>query len=354
MENNIIVNDSLLTQKSNFYCCPSPDEFIEYFHKNIRNTEKYIAENKIDPTRAFILLFLKKISFKHGSDVTERIMKGTINRYADYLCRFFCFAQTHPQNIYPSIVQDYIGSLRAQNLSINSINLHISILKSFFTYLVNMGFMARNPTASITVLKNPKRGHEHHVLSCDELQMLLSNIKRESMRDYLLFSVLRFSGVRCEEVANLKWSGLIKNLYGDFFLNVLGKGSKERIVPIPKGLAESLLEYKAETIPFADETLLENYPMFGCKHRIMQPLDPNSIYKMLKKYAQKYIGRKDVSPHWFRHSFATHAKMAGVKTSVIQRILGHSSPATTMIYEHSFHYQSDPGLEIFESEFRKI
>jgi site-specific recombinase XerD len=152
----------------------------------------------------------------------------------------------------------------------------------------------------------------------------------------------------------LTWAGLIQNLYGNFFLNVLGKGSKERIVPIPKGLAQSLLKYKAKKIPFADDTLLENYPMFACQHQIMKPLDPNSIYKMLKEYAHKYIGRKDVSPHWFRHSFATHAKMAGVKTSVIQHILGHSSPATTMIYEHSFHYQSDPGLEIFESEFQKI
>jgi site-specific recombinase XerD len=88
----------------------------------------------------------------------------------------------------------------------------------------------------------------------------------------------------------------------------------------------------------------------------MQPLDPNSIYKMLKKYAQKYLGRNDVSPHWFRHSFATHAKMAGIETSTIQQILGHSSPATTMIYEHSFHYQfqSNPMLEIFDKEFSKI
>ncbi len=202
-------------------------------------------------------------------------------------------------------------------------------VRSFFRYLLLNGHRDDDPTE---LLESPQQGvHLPEVLSTEEVDMLESSIdlsKWEGHRNRAIIEVLFSCGLRVSELTGLKLS----NLYLDEqFIRVVGKGSKERLVPIsPRAIEELMLwfECRKEMNIKAGE---EDYVFLN---RRGAHLTRTMILIMIKRQAVEAGIRKTISPHTLRHSFATALLEGGADLRVIQEMLGHESIATTEIYTH--------------------
>ena len=206
----------------------------------------------------------------------------------------------------------------------------ISALKTFFGFLLDEQLIRTDPTE---LLKAPKLGRKiPEVLTYEEIQRLLGQIdlsEDHGLRDRALLEVLYACGLRVSEATGLRMS----NLYAEQgFLRVTGKGNKERIVPIGGEAVKHLgiyLEYVRKVYPVKPEA--ENIVFLN---RRGGPLSRISVFTAVKKYAAAAELDKNVSPHTFRHSFATHLIEGGADLRAVQEMLGHESILTTEIYTH--------------------
>jgi len=206
----------------------------------------------------------------------------------------------------------------------------ISGIKAFFSFLMFDEVIEVNPT---TLLETPKIGKKLPVvLSVEEIDRLLAAIdlsKPEGQRNKAMLETLYSCGLRVSELTNLK----ISNLYPDLgFLRVMGKGNKERLIPIsPKALKEINLYYhdrrKLPNIDKGDGNIV-------FLNRRGKRLTRVMIFTIVKDLANKIQLKKKISPHTFRHSFATHLVEGGADLRAVQEMLGHESILTTEIYTH--------------------
>jgi integrase/recombinase XerD len=206
----------------------------------------------------------------------------------------------------------------------------ISGIKAFFIYLMIEEVIEVNPT---TLLETPKIGKKLPVvLSVEEIDRLLAAIdlsKPEGQRNKAMLEVLYSCGLRVSELINLK----ISNVYTDLeFLRVVGKGNKERLIPIShKALKEIDLYYQ-------DRRRLPNIENSDGNivflNRRGKRLSRVMIFTIVKNLANKTQIKKKISPHTFRHSFATHLVEGGADLRAVQEMLGHESILTTEIYTH--------------------
>ena len=206
----------------------------------------------------------------------------------------------------------------------------ISGIKAFFVYLMIEEVIEVNPT---TLLETPKIGTKLPVvLSVEEIDRLLAAIdlsKPEGQRNKAMLETLYSCGLRVSELINLK----ISNVYADLgFLRVVGKGNKERLIPIsPKALKEINLYYQ-------DRLRLPNIENSDGNivflNRRGKRLTRVMIFTIVKDLANKIQIKKKISPHTFRHSFATHLVEGGADLRAVQEMLGHESILTTEIYTH--------------------
>lgn len=205
----------------------------------------------------------------------------------------------------------------------------LSGIRSFYKFLVTDGYIQDDPTE---LLESPQLGdHLPEVLSVEEIDMIESAIdlsKWEGHRNKAIIEVLFSCGLRVSELTNLKLS----NLYLDEeYVRVEGKGRKERLVPISQKAIKELSYW------FDDRRLMnikkgeEDYVFLN---RRGAHLTRTMILIMVKKYAEKAGIKKTISPHTFRHSFATALLEGGADLRVIQAMLGHESIGTTEIYTH--------------------
>ena len=206
----------------------------------------------------------------------------------------------------------------------------ISGIKAFFIYLMIEEVIEINPT---TLLETPKIGKKLPVvLSVEEIDRLLAAIdlsKPEGQRNKAMLETLYSCGLRVTELINLK----ISNMYPDLgFIRVVGKGNKERLIPIsPKALKEINLYYqdrhRLENIENSDGNIV-------FLNRRGRRLTRVMIFTIVKDLAEKIRIKKKISPHTFRHSFATHLVEGGADLRAVQEMLGHESILTTEIYTH--------------------
>lgn len=206
----------------------------------------------------------------------------------------------------------------------------ISGIKAFFFYLMFDEIIEVNPTA---LLETPKIGKKLPVvLSVEEIDRLLAAIdlsKPEGQRNKAMLETLYSCGLRVTELINLK----ISNVYPDLgFVRVVGKGNKERLIPIsPKALKEINLYYQ-------DRRRLPNIDKWDGNivflNRRGKRLTRVMIFTIVKDLANKIQLKKKISPHTFRHSFATHLVEGGADLRAVQEMLGHESILTTEIYTH--------------------
>jgi integrase/recombinase XerD len=206
----------------------------------------------------------------------------------------------------------------------------ISALKTFFGFLLDEKLVAHDPTE---LLKAPKMGRKiPEVLTYFEIRELLAQIDMSldhGLRDRALLETLYACGLRVSEATNLK----LTNLYfSEGFIRVTGKGNKERIVPIGGEAIRHLeiyLEYVRSGMPIKPEA--ENIVFLNRRGGSLSRI---SVFTAVKKYAAGAGIEKNVSPHTFRHSFATHLIEGGADLRAVQEMLGHESILTTEIYTH--------------------
>lgn len=272
------------------------------------------------------LLYLR--AEKNFSPHSLRSYQSDLQQFFHFLKRKKCSLS----DVDRLLVRLYLAELSQKN-SRNSVIRKISALRSFFKYLFREGIITVNPLVYLSVPKKEKS--LPHYLEEKEMFKLLESIPLSnfySLRDRAILETLYSTGIRIAELVNLNIEDI------DFFagmLKVLGKGARERIIPIGEkalGILRKYLKMREEIFSRGKQFPLDIHSLFV--NRYGKRLSARFIRKLINKYVKKITLEKKVSPHVFRHSFATHLLNAGCDLRAVQEMLGHMSLKTTQIYTH--------------------
>lgn len=260
-------------------------------------------------------------------EVEANYSKNTINSYENDLNKFEEYYKSKDLlKITSKDIEKYIQTL--SDLAPTTVSHNISSLKTFYSYFLKQVRISNNPTDGI---KSPKLGiHLPTYLTIDEVNKLLDIEVTDafSSRNKAILELMYATGLRISEVISLEF----KNIdYDECIIRVMGKGSKERIVPINDYAIRYLKEYIDNYRPELVKNEINNY-IFLNNHGRM--LTRQGIFKMIKNYAALKNIKKTIGPHTLRHTFATHLLENGADLRVIQELLGHSDISTTQIYTH--------------------
>lgn len=230
-------------------------------------------------------------------------------------------------------IENYLEELSAMDLSASTVARNISSIRSFHEFAVVENFAEANPAELIDLPKKTKNLPE--VLSADEVSSILDTPNRETdvgIRNAAILETLYATGMRVSELTELELDNLIFQIG---FIRVVGKGNKERLVPVGE-VAQMALEHYIEVVrpKYKSNTNPEK-----AKNKIFlsqrgNPLSRMSIWNIVTNTAERAGIEKNVYPHIFRHSFATHLLEGGANLRAVQEMLGHSSIITTEIYTH--------------------
>jgi len=225
-------------------------------------------------------------------------------------------------------IEAYLGKMTAEGLSKRSTARLLSSLRSFFDWCVQEGERKENPCDLVDA---PKLGkYLPAVLSLQEVEAILESVdlkKTFGKRDRAILEVLYGCGLRVSEVAGL----LISHIHFDEgFVDVVGKGDKQRLVPLGEMAADAVRAYM-EDRPLPASRAFDDILFLN---RFGKPLSRISIFNLVKQQAMAAGIRKEISPHTFRHSFATHLIENGADLRIVQEMLGHESILTTELYTH--------------------
>ena len=258
---------------------------------------------------------------------------NTIDAYMRDLDKFLRFIKDEGKDFISIQLDDlHQFSSLMMDVGIHSVSLSriLSGVRSFYHFLVLSDVLDVNPTELLEFPKKPQ--HLPDVLSVEEIDAIESVIdlsQPEGQRNKAIIETLFSCGLRVSELVNLKISNLFLD---DQFIKVEGKGSKQRLVPISEKAIHELQLY------FLDRNLLpiplEYQDFVFVSHRRKKPLTRVMVFLMIKDLVEKAGIQKTVSPHTFRHSFATSLLEGGANLRAIQAMLGHESIATTQIYTH--------------------
>ncbi len=276
-----------------------------------------------------ILKFLDYIKFE------KRYSAHTFRAYSDDLMHFYGFLEmqfevNQPNLITPAMIRSWMASLTLSKIQPRSINRKISSLKSFFKFCLVQGLIDVNPTKALQVLKTKKRLPSY--IEQEQMDLLLNSTtfpdSFQGRTEYLSISILYQTGIRVSELVNLKvtqidrWAKQLK---------VLGKGNKERIIPLNKEMLKQVEVYIAERkLMFSDDSTLNL--LVNSKGL---PTNARKLYDVVKKYLSLVTTAEKKSPHVLRHSFATHLTSNGAELNAVKELLGHSSLAATQVYTHN-------------------
>jgi len=260
----------------------------------------------------------------------KRVSVNTIEGYLLDIQKLINYSEKQPLDYTQDDLRDFIHTFASSDYSIRSQARVISGLKSFFGYLQLEDFREDNPTS---LLETPKIGMKlPDVLSEKEIDKMIEVIdlsKQEGQRNRAIIEVLYGCGLRVSELINLKISDLF---FDDGFIRVIGKGNKQRLVPISDYTIKYIDLYK-ETIR-VHVPIKEDFEDFLFLNRRGKSLTRVMIFTIVKELSIIAGIKKTISPHTFRHSFATHLLKNGADLRAIQLMLGHESITTTEIYTH--------------------
>ncbi len=227
-------------------------------------------------------------------------------------------------------IQRFLAWLNDIGLGARSQARLISGIKSFFGYLVQEKVIEKNPSELIDL---PKLGRKlPDTLSVDEIDQLVEAIDRskpEGERNIAIIETLYGSGLRVSELITLKLSEIF---WEDEFIRIIGKGNKQRIVPISPKSIKHLKIYINEVR--THQNIVPEFEDYVFLNRRGKGLTRVMIFTIVKQLAQKIGLKKKISPHTFRHSFATHLIEGGADLRAVQDLLGHESITTTEVYTH--------------------
>lgn len=238
--------------------------------------------------------------------------------------------QVSPLSITSKHLQGFLQHINELGMSAYSQARILSGLKSFYKYLLVEELIQKDPTA---LIEGPKIGRKlPDTLSYPEIEKLLEAIDLstpEGARNRAMLEVLYSSGLRVSELVELK----IPNIYFDVgFLRVIGKGNKERLVPVGRDAMKFLKIYLEEIRVHVP--IQKGFDSYAFLNRRGKKLTRVMIFTIIKNLVAKIGLKKTISPHTFRHSFATHLIEGGADLRAVQEMLGHESITTTEIYTH--------------------
>ena len=257
----------------------------------------------------------------------ERAMsRNTVASYCSDVRKFLAAVPSQPEYVAPEDIEQYLSGLSL--VSKRSQARFLSSLRSFFNWLVLEGSITDNPCDKI---ESPKLGHYlPEVLSVEEVEAMMAAVDLstwQGLRDRAILEILYGCGLRVSEAVGLKLSCLY---FDEGYIRVIGKGDKERLVPVGEMAADAVNAYlERRPQPFdaeSDDIVFLN--------RFGRPLSRQSMFKMVKTMALLADVRKEISPHTLRHSFATHLVENGADLRLVQEMLGHENLTTTEIYTH--------------------
>jgi len=227
-------------------------------------------------------------------------------------------------------IRNFIRYLNDQNLSSASINRSFSSIRSYHKYLSGEEKISHNPTQLLDPPKISKKLPK--VLSIQEVDVIINSVKlEESMgyRDKAILETLYSAGLRVSELCALEMNNI---LFDSAMLRVLGKGNKERYVPLGSKAIKLINNYCKYIRSLLINKKKTDGNVFLSKNG--KKLTRMTIFNIMKKWTQISGINKDISPHTFRHSFATHLLEGGADLRAVQEMLGHSDISTTQIYTH--------------------
>ncbi len=227
-------------------------------------------------------------------------------------------------------VSDFLYELKKRGLTTTSICRALTAVKMFHRFLVRENFVKDDPTSLVETPKTWKRVPD--VLTQAEIERIIQAAqgkKPQMIRDYAILELFYASGMRVTELVDLKLSGLN---FDAGYVRCIGKGRKERLIPIGKKSREALAFYCQKVRPKFDGRAAATDVLF--LSRLGKPMSRQVIWKMIKSYAKKAGIDKNIKPHTLRHTFATHLLEHGADLRSVQEMLGHADISTTQIYTH--------------------
>ena len=257
----------------------------------------------------------------------ERAMSpNTVASYCSDIQKFLSVSGVDADKVLPDDILQYISSL--ENVSERSQARLLSALRSFFDWMQIEGYMTENPCDRVDM---PKLGvYLPSVLSVQEVEDIINSIDRTDwigLRDKAILEVLYGCGLRVSEAVNLRISGLYLD---EGFVRIIGKGNKERLIPLGDMACSAVRAY-LDVRPQPGDSDSDDLLFLN---RFGKSFSRVSMFKLIKKQALVAGINKEISPHTFRHSFATHLVENGADLRVVQEMLGHESITTTEIYTH--------------------
>lgn len=271
--------------------------------------------------------------------VGNHYSKHTLESYGLDLRQFIQFIQDEkisgPEDVDHLLLRNYLTHLKQAGLAKSSIARKIACLRTFFKYLCRQSYIQNNPVKGVASPRREKRLPEF--MYPDEVNALLTMpdlSKNIEIRDQAILEILYSSGLRLQEIVNLKLEDLDLSRG---YLRVFGKGSKERLAPLGGAAQRALQCYLKEVRP----KLLAKLPLNSVIQNNVflnyrgTRLSGRSIQRIVLKYLKKMVLlKRNITPHTFRHTFATHLLENGADLRVVQELLGHVDISTTQIYTH--------------------
>lgn len=277
-----------------------------------------------------INLFKNYIALERGLSLntTESYLLD-LRKFVDFM--LVALKKTEFKHITQEDILTYISNMTENsNLSINSRARHLTTIRVFFKYMVKRGKIMENPVSEIEMPKLEQTLPD--VLAIEEILDIIEQPDTSSLagiRDRAILEVLYACGLRCSELTDLKVNNIIASAE---IVNVHGKGSIDRVVPIGYSALNWINHYRISVRPSFEKPLKSSDYLF-LSQRGMK-LSRMAVWKIVKANSVKAGIEKNVHPHTFRHSFATHLLEGGADIRAVQEMLGHSDISTTQIYTH--------------------
>jgi integrase/recombinase XerD len=259
--------------------------------------------------------------------VEKGLSRNTLDSYAADLRKFSSFLQEKKRDVASASsedIVDFVEAVRNSGCAVSTVCRHISSVKSLYRYMLVENLMDNDPSEKIQTPKKWERLPK--ALSMREVREMLDTLPGGgmSMRDSAMMELLYSSGLRVSELVSIKLGDIN---FDAGFIRVLGKGSKERVVPVNARAVEKIKRYVRDERPGILKKRQSQYLFVTARGKQMS----RQRFWQTMKAAGRHLGI-DISPHMMRHSFATHLLEGGADLRSVQKMLGHSDISTTQIY----------------------
>lgn len=276
-----------------------------------------------------ISAFMEYLNFERGlSNNSQEAYQRDLNKFNQFLENKYGHLPS-PQEVKKKDVMDFLSWELDNEAAYSTMARSLSSIKSFFKFLVIEGYIEVNPAIDLETPKIKRRLPQ--ILTVEEVDKLISQanvLTHLGLRDRAMLELMYGTGMRVSEMLSLEIDDI--NMTAGF-LRCLGKGRKERIIPVNQTAIDWVQRYLARSRNFLVKNHLERVLFVNARGR---KLSRQGFFKILSGYVNQAEIKKDITPHSLRHSFATHLLENGADLRAVQEMLGHADISTTQIYTH--------------------